>query len=99
MKVRPLVILGVAGTGAAAAAALLRRDHDYSATMHPDDWRVLEGGNVHRRYGSLGQAFHHLREAACLTVPTAEVYLRQAISPAFREQIMITTAVSNKCPI
>jgi hypothetical protein len=103
MKKASLILMGAAGlcaAGAAAAAtALLSRGNECSVSMHPDDWRCLEGGNAHRRYLGPGQALHHLREAAGLARPTAEVYLRQSISPAFREMIMITTATSNNCPI
>lgn len=102
MKKSPLVLMGVAGlcaAGAATAAALLSRDKECFVSMHPDDWRCLEGGNTHRRYLSAGHALHHLKEAVGLARPTAEVYLRQAISPAFREMIMITTATADNCPI
>jgi hypothetical protein len=71
----------------------------YTVSMHPDDWRGMELADAHRKYRSVGQALHHLKEAVGLTVPTAQVYLRRTISPALREQIMITTAVSNNCPI
>lgn len=96
MKVRPLFVLGAVGLG---ATVLLLRRNECEVSMHPDDWRVPEGGNAHRKYRSPGHAFHHLKEAAGLTVPTAEVYLRQAIPPVFREQIMIITAACNNCPV
>ncbi len=99
MKKASLILMGAAGLGAAGAAALMFRRSEYPVSMHPDDWRGMELEDAHRRYRGLGQALHHLKEAAGLAGPTAEVYLRQAISPAFREQIMLTTAVSNNCPI
>lgn len=102
MKKASLVLLGAAGVcaaGAAATAALLARDGECNVSMHPDDWRCLEGGNTHRKYLGAGQAFHHLKEAAGLARPTADIYLRRSISPAFREMIMITTATTNDCPI
>lgn len=99
MRLRPLFVLAPAGLCAAGAAALMMRKSEHSVSMHPDDWRSPDDGNAHRTYRSAGHALHHLKEAAGLAAPTAAVYLRQAISPAFREQIMITTAVSNNCPI
>ena len=96
MKVRSFVLMGAVGLG---AAALLSRDRECKVSMHADDWRCLEDGDTHRRCRSLEQALHHTRESAALLVPVGELYLRQAISPAFREQIMIVTAVCNDCPI
>ncbi len=72
----------------------------YTVSMHPDDWPGTELEDAHRRYRSLGQALHHLKEAVILAGPTAGVYLRRAIPPAFREQIMRSPATaSNNCPI
>ena len=96
--VRPLVILGAVGIGTASVCALVFRRSEYSVSMHPDDWPGMELEDAHRRYRGLGQALHHLKEAAGLAGPR-RVYLRQAISPVFREQIMLTTAISDNCPI
>jgi len=96
MKVRRFVILGTVGLG---VAALLSRNSECSVSMHPEDWRGLEDGDAHRRYRSWEHTLHHAKEVAGLLVPIGEIYLRQVISPAFREQIMITTAISNNCPL
>lgn len=95
MKLRSIVILVPLGLG---ATALMTRRGECTVSMHPDDWQGLEEGTVHREYRSLQHALHHWREFANLGVTVAEIYLRRAISPAFREQIMIVTATCDECP-
>lgn len=97
MKVRPVVVLGAIGLGAAAVLSQ-NRSRECRVSMHPEDWRGLEDGDTHRRYSSMGQTLHHTKEFAALLVPAVDqLYLRPAISPAFREQIMIVTATCNDC--
>jgi hypothetical protein len=96
VKARSPVVLGILGLG--VAALLFRRGED-SVSMRPEDWRGPEEGPVHREYRSLGHAVHHWRELLNLGLLTvADIYLRHAISPAFRERIMILTAACNECP-
>ncbi|MFH1149558.1 MAG: hypothetical protein V1748_03695 [Actinomycetota bacterium] len=94
MKLRRLLLLGVLGAG---LATWLARDRSGTVSMHPEDWRGPEAGESRRRYRSLSHAHHHARQLTSLLVPVTEVYLLRAISPAFREQIMIVTAMSNDC--
>lgn len=76
----------------------LLRSRGQAASMHPDDWLDGAGVRAPRRYRSVPQALHHLTELVSFTIPLAEVYLLRAISPAFREQVMIVTALANDCP-
>jgi hypothetical protein len=90
-----LAAAGLLGLGALVAT---NWEPEPKATMHELDWEnghVPEGG---RRYRSLGQFTHHQKELLSMLVPLAEVYLRHAIPPAFREQIMIVTAMADCCP-
>jgi hypothetical protein len=95
MKVRRLAILGAAGLG---ATALLARNGECSISMHPEDWLGLEEGDTHRRYRSPRHAFHHIRELALMLGQVSVLYLLRPIPPAFREQIMLVTAVCDDCP-
>jgi hypothetical protein len=82
-------MFGAVGIGAAVMVSRIR-GRESRVSMHPDDWRGLEEGATHRRYRNLEHALHHTKEVMGLLVPTCEVYLGRAISPAFREQIMTT---------
>ncbi len=95
MKARWAVILGTTGLG---ATALLARKRNCSVSMHPGDWLGLDEGDTHRRYRSWPHAVHHLKELALLQVQVASLYLLRPITPAFREQIMLVTAVCDDCP-
>ena len=88
MKARTALMYGAVGIGAAVMVSRIR-GRESRVSMHPDDWRGLEEGDTHRRYRNLEHALHHTKEVMGLLVPTCEVYLGHAISPAFREQIMI----------
>jgi len=90
--IRRLLILA----GLIAVFALVLGGRERELSMHEDDWPDLTSGKP-RRYRSPGHALHHARELLGLTRPATEVYLLRAISPAFREQIMIVTAMSNDC--
>lgn len=94
MKVRRLALTGIIGIG---IYALLGRKRDPMVSMHEEDWPDFGEQSTRRRYKSTGHAIHHLRELAGLTLPLAEVYILRAITPAFREQIMIVTAMANNC--
>ena len=85
----------VAGAGFLALALAGREP---GATMHEDDWWTGEGNPSFRYYKSTGHFLHHLRELITLTVPVFEVYVMRAIEPAFREQVMLITAMANDCP-
>jgi hypothetical protein len=96
MKVRTAGVLGAVGLGAAVLLSR-NRGRECNVSMHPDDWRGLKDGDTHRRFRSLEQTLHHTKELVGLLGPTGELYLRQAIPPAFREQIMVVTATCNDC--
>lgn len=89
-----LLIAGVGATAAAAAAAgTMKPRHG----LHPCDWSVYEEGSMRRSYRSVSHFLYHLRELMSVQAPIAEVYLLRAISPAFRERIMMVTALTNEC--
>ena len=89
--------LAVGAIGLAIAARMMHRQ-GARATMHSDDW--VDGGvPLHgRRYRSLSHLMHHARELLAMTWTLARIYLLRALTPAFREQIMIVTATANGCP-
>ncbi|WP_287153124.1 hypothetical protein [Candidatus Solincola tengchongensis] len=94
MKKRSLLILGALGLG----TMVLQGGGERTVSMHPYDWRGPQIGVVHREYRNLKHAFHHWKELVGLGLMTlADIYLRHAISPAFRERIMIVTATCNDC--
>jgi hypothetical protein len=95
MKARWAVIMGAAGLG---ATTLLSRYGECSVSMHPEDWLCLEEGDTHRRYRSPRHAFHHIKELALMLGQVSVLYLLRPIPPAFREQIMLVTAVCDDCP-
>ena len=95
MKLRRIVLLGAIG---AAVYGLAAGRREPAVTMHELDWPDVEGEVIPRRYRSPGHLLHHLRELAALGVPLARVYALRALTPAFREQIMITTALTDSCP-
>jgi hypothetical protein len=87
-------ITGVAGTAAWAAAASLWEPRVH---LHRCDWSIHDEGSSRRTYRSLSHFLFHLRELLSVQIPMAEVYLLRAISPAFRERIMLVTAYANEC--
>lgn len=94
MKAWKLAGIGLIGAAVGIAAAARG---ERAVGMHELDWEgecVPAGG---RRYRGLSHFVHHQRQLMGMVVPLARVYLLRAIEPAFREQIMIVTAVSNSC--
>lgn len=91
-------VVGAGAIGLAIASRIMAREAEPVASMHEHDWEagaVPRGG---RRYRSLAQLLHHLRELALLIDPITRVYILRAIDPAFREQIMVVTAAADGCP-
>lgn len=84
-------MMGVAASAAAASRLEPRLD------LHPHDWSVYEEGETRRSFRTPSHFLHHLRELLAVQFPVAEVYLLRAISPAFRERIMLVTAYANEC--
>ncbi|MBN2028524.1 MAG: hypothetical protein JW854_17365 [Actinobacteria bacterium] len=82
-----------ATTVAAAAAGTMKPRHG----LHPDDWSMYEEGSMRRSYRSISHFLYHLRELVSVQAPIAEVYILRAIAPAFRERIMLVTALTNEC--
>ncbi len=91
------LIVAFSGAVAAVAAAGARR-REPAVSMHEHDWMDGAGVTAPRRYRSPGQLLHHARELVGVSLLLTRVYLLRAISPAFREQVMIVTAMSNACP-
>jgi len=89
----PVALLGVAAYGAAS------RGREPDATLHACDWEVYEKGVTSRTFRSLPHLLYHLERALRMQVPLAEVYLLRAISPIFRERIMLVVAMANSCII
>jgi hypothetical protein len=79
------------------AWALFASRRRSTVSMHELDWWDGGGAATPRRYRSPGHFLHHLSELAGLAVPVFEVYVLRALSPAFREQIMIVTAMADGC--
>jgi hypothetical protein len=86
----------VGTVGAAVSAAVVSRWKP-RLQLHQCDWSVYEEGSARRSYRSLSHFLYHLRELLSVQVPITEVYLMRAISPAFRERIMLVTAYANEC--
>lgn len=95
MKKWKLATLGLVGFGALVA---VNWRPEPQATMHEDDWEDGHVPAAGRRYRTPAQFMHHQRELLTMVVPVAEVYLRHAITPALREEIMIVTAMADSCP-
>jgi hypothetical protein len=86
----------VGAVGAAMGAAVVSR-WEPRLQLHERDWSPYEEGSARRSYRSISHFLYHLRELVSVQVPIAEVYLMRAISPAFRERIMLVTAYANEC--
>lgn len=87
----------LAGAAWAAAGIVLAGRLEPRLEMHECDWAAWGEGASRRSYRSGSHFLYHLRELASVQVPLAEVYLRRAMSPAFRERIMLVTAYANAC--
>jgi hypothetical protein len=85
--------MGVAAYGVVSS----RREPD--AMLHECDWEVYEKGVTSRTFRSLPHLLYHLERVLRMQAPLAEVYLLRAISPVFRERIMLVTAMANSCII
>lgn len=94
MKTRRLIPGAAAATVVYTLAARSRRP---TVSMHELDWRDPDDTETRRRYRSPGHLLHHLWELAGLAAPLFEVYVLRALSPAFREQVMIVTAMADEC--
>ncbi len=65
--------------------------------LHERDWSVFEEGLSRRSFRDLSHFLYHLKGLLQAQVPLAEMYLGRALSPAFRERIMLVTAYANRC--
>jgi hypothetical protein len=81
----------------AAACALAASRREPGIELHRYDWLILEDDVYRRRFETTGHLFHHLKDLLSIQVPIAEVYLLRAITAAFRERIMLVTALANEC--
>lgn len=99
MKRSSMFLLGTAGLCAAgaASAAACGAGAEPRVTLHPRDSQDLAGSAVGRTWRGAGHLLHHLRELLALLGPLSAVYLARAIDPAFRERIMLVTAMANEC--
>ncbi len=91
---RKSLLVGVVGV--AVGAAVVSR-WEPRLQLHEGDWAPHEEGSARRSYRSPSHFLYHLRELLSVQAPIAEVYLLRAISPAFRERIMLVTAYANEC--
>ena len=55
------------------------------------------GEFVVRSYRDIGNILFRLLDLLQYSGDIAEVYLKKTISPAFREKIMLTSAIANNC--
>ncbi len=55
------------------------------------------GTVVKRQYRGPGHVLFRLLDLLGYTFPLLRVYVLRTLSPAFREKIMITTAMANRC--
>ena len=94
MKMKRLFTGITMGTMALALVASRRGSR---VSMHEFDWWDTEDTETRRRYRSPGHLLHHLWELAGFALPLFEVYVLRALSPVFREQIMIVTAMADEC--
>jgi len=94
MDLRKITLAGMLGAAAYAMAASRREP---GVELHECDWFILEEGVDRRCFENPGHFIHHLRELVSIQVAIAEVYLLRAITAAFRERIMIVTALANEC--
>ena len=91
---RKLILSGIV---AAALSAVFAGRREVIVSMSDLDWLDGAGLTAPRRYRSPGHLLHHLGELAGNILPIARVCVLRAITPAFREQIMIVTAMANDC--
>jgi hypothetical protein len=89
--------LGFGAIGVVIAAWALRATGGDVVSMHEQDWEDGMPPAHGRRYQGAGHFLHHQREMSRMLWPTAQIYVLRAIDPAFRERIMILTAMSNAC--
>lgn len=89
-------VSAAATVGMAALAAVSGRGEP-RVSLHRMDLGEWGGPAEPRTWRGPGHLLHHLRELAALGLPLTEVYLAGAISPAFRERIMLVTAMANRC--
>ena len=95
MRVAKAVV--TAGVLAGAACAALAAGSEPGLELHERDWSLYEEGLSRRSYRGLSHFLHHLRKLLGVQVPVAGIYLGRAMSPAFRERIMLVTAMANRC--
>lgn len=91
---RKLFAACLLGAGAVALAAG-GREPDLS--LHEADWEIYLEGMASRRFMSLDHFVHHLAKLMRILLPLGEVYMLRAMSPAFRERVMIVTSMANDC--
>jgi len=85
------------GAVSAAAGAAVVSGWEPRLRLHEGDWALQGEGSSRRSFRSPSHFIYHLRELLSVQAPIAEVYLLRAITPAFRERIMLVTAYANEC--
>ncbi len=91
------LVAGLLAGGGAMACAFTAVGREPRLGLHQCDWSLYEEGLSRRSYRNLSHFLHHFKELLSVQVPVAEIYLGRAISPAFRERIMLVTAMANQC--
>jgi hypothetical protein len=89
-------LLALAGS-AAAAMLVLSGEEEPRVSLHPHDALPEDAADPRRTWRSPGHLAHHLLELARLWRPLVETYMLRAIDPAFRERVMLVTAMANEC--
>ena len=69
----------------------------YDLFFYEKDKCCEPGAVVKRTYKSPGHFFYRLKDTLRYLYPVFRVYLLRALSGKFREKIMITTAMANRC--
>ncbi len=94
---RSFLAIASGGLVAVAALSLRKGGEEARVSLHPCDLPPHQSMIGGRTWKAPSQLAHHLRELAQLGRPLASTYLLRTISPAFREKVMLVTAMANAC--
>lgn len=98
MKRKKTGLLFLVASGVLATAFSPRRGgKEPRVSLHPQDLPPHQELGGRRTWRSAGHLLHHLRELSMLSGPLARTYLLRGIDPAFRERVMLVTAMANDC--
>lgn len=93
-----LVVLVLLPAAAVACSFILTAGgRRYDLSFYEKDKGHQPGAVVRRRYQGTGHFLYRFFDLLRYGYPLLRVYAFRDISPGFREKIMITTALANKC--